>query len=80
MNMREAFRETVEMALLRRMPMRPGSELGLHHLLSMQVRITPEFSEAKLGRWLGWAQCAVVAAGCATLEEMKDLNRRHGKD
>lgn len=37
-----------------------------------------EFSEAKLGRWLGWMQCAVVAAGIGlTLEDMKELNREH---
>ena len=34
-----------------------------------------DFSEAKLGRWLGWAQCAVVAANVGiTLADMKALN------
>jgi hypothetical protein len=35
------------------------------------------FSEGKMGRWLGWAQAAVVAMGVATLEDMKDINRKH---
>lgn len=37
-----------------------------------------EFSEAQLGRWLGWMQCAVVAAGIGlTLEDMKQINLSH---
>ena len=35
-----------------------------------------DFSEAKLGRWLGWAQAAVVAMGLATLDDMKNINRK----
>lgn len=33
-----------------------------------------KFSDAKMGRWLGWAQAAVVAMGAGTLEEMKEIN------
>lgn len=76
MNQRSAFTATIGLAINRNMPSGPGP-LSLTHLISMNERITPDFSEAKLGRWLGWAQCAVVAAGCATLEEMKELNKRH---
>lgn len=55
------------------------------HLQDMMERAqaamnTPgmEFSDAKLGRWLGWMQAAVVAAGIGlTLEDMKEINRRH---
>jgi hypothetical protein len=43
----------------------------------MRSRITPGFSDAKLGRWLGWAQCAVVASGVATLTDMKEINQAH---
>jgi hypothetical protein len=28
----------------------------------------------KAHRWLGWAQCAVVNSGAATLEDMKKIN------
>lgn len=60
------------------MPELPGTDLGLAHLRSMAERITPEFSEAKLGRWLGWAQCALVAAGVGvTLEDVKRINVGH---
>lgn len=47
------------------------------HLDEMYETMNSEdFSEGKLGRWLGWMQACVVAAGCATLEEMKELNKR----
>lgn len=56
-----------------------GCELGLAHLRSMYERAaSSDFSEAKLGRWLGWAQCAVVAAAIGlTLEDMKEINLSH---
>ena len=48
------------------------------HLLDMFTRMThEEFSEGKLNRWLGWIQCAVVVQGFATLDEMKEINKRH---
>lgn len=77
MNQRAAFDATIGLALGREMPLEEGSSLGLSHLLDMQSRITPEFSEAKLGRWLGWAQAAVVSHGLMTLEDMKQINRRY---
>jgi hypothetical protein len=75
MNQRKAFDDTVALAIERGMPMNEGSDIGLAHLLDMQQRITPDFSEAKLGRWLGWAQCALVAA-CVevTLDDVKHIN------
>ena len=40
-----------------------------------------EFSDAKLGRWLGWMQCSVVAAGIGlSLEDMKSINRRYEQE
>jgi hypothetical protein len=33
------------------------------------------FSEAKVGRWLGWMQAAVVAMRFAGLEQMKEINK-----
>ena len=74
MDMLAAFDATIEIAERRKMPEMPGTEFGLAHLRSMRGRITPEFSEAKLGRWLGWAQCAVAASGFSSLEEMKEIN------
>lgn len=79
MNQADAFRETVRIAEQRGMPEMPGSDLGLHHLRSMLATIsTSKFPDAKLGRWLGWAQCALVAADVGvTLADMKALNSRH---
>ena len=75
-----AFRETIELAEERGMPDDRGSDLGLDHLRGMLAAVEAAavtFSPAKLGRWLGWVQCAVVAAGAGTLEEMKAINERH---
>jgi hypothetical protein len=58
---------------------------GTIHLLDMlyQMRRSnkeePPMSYGKANRWLGWMQCAVVAHGLASLQEMKDMNREHAK-
>lgn len=63
MNQADAFRETVRIAEQRGMPEMPGSDLGLHHLRSILATVNrSKFPDGKLGRWLGWAQCALVAA------------------
>lgn len=71
-----AFDETLMLANERgmRAKVKGGSALNQDHLEDMRSRITPHFSPAKVGRWLGWAQAAVVAAGCGTLAEMKAIN------
>jgi len=84
MNQREALRETIELARANGMDNCTSDipELDFPHLVSMYDRIiaadvtsTP-FSEAKIGRWLGWAQAAVVVHGEASLEDMKALNMK----
>jgi hypothetical protein len=40
----------------------------------------PPMSCGKANRWLGWMQCALAVHGLATLEEMKDINRKHAKE
>lgn len=69
-----AFDTTI--ALAQKAAISASGATGLAHLMDMRARIEPTFSAAKLGRWLGWAQCAVVAAGAATLGEMKEVNRQ----
>jgi hypothetical protein len=85
MNMVKAMRETLALARSRDMNMQSSSnpELDFPHLEAMLLRMEQDdnpqggtFSEGKLGRWLGWAQAAVCAAGCGTLEEMKQINIR----
>lgn len=83
MNQLAAFRDTIELAEQRGMD-EHGESLGLRHLRSMYEQAQAfqseweTFSEAKLGRWLGWAQCAVVAASIGlTLDDMKAINQRH---
>jgi hypothetical protein len=74
-----AFRDTIRLARLHDMPERPGNPLGLAHLRSMLERAeSGEFSDTKIGRWLGWAQCAVVAADIGVvLDDMKYINKAH---
>lgn len=56
--------------------------MTIEHAEDMLARIEEaeetgdRFSEAKLGRWLGWVQAAAVAAGVGmTLEDMKEINK-----
>lgn len=75
-NQFEVLNKTVQLAMERGMPEMPGSDLGLAHLRAMVTAVGEStFSEAKLGRWLGWAQCALVAADVGvSLADMKQLN------
>lgn len=81
MNQLAAFNETVALAEERGMGAMSGTTMGLEHLRDMQDRILDQplsFSEAKLGRWLGWAQACVVFADIGiTLEDVKQINKRH---
>lgn len=84
MNQRAAFDETVALAAASGMQSRTvlDPSLSFDHLLDMQERIARgEFSESKLGRWLGWAQAALVAANVGVgLEDVKQINLRHADD
>lgn len=81
MNQLAAMRETLTRAQERGMDDIQGFADGCDywHLQGMVERARAgEFSDAKLGRWLGWMQCAVVAAGIGlTLEDMKRINLSH---
>lgn len=83
MNQLQAFRDTVALAETRGMAdKRCSAHVNLAHLRDMLAtveRADPLFSDAKLGRWLGWAQASVVACGCASLDEMKQINQRHAE-
>lgn len=78
MDQLEALRETVARGAAKGMPEQPGSTVGLHHLRGMvEAAEVGAFPADKLGRWLGWAQCAVVAANIGfTLDDMRSLNAR----
>lgn len=50
--------------------------LGEEHVRDMLAQIAEGWVIGrKAHRWLGWAQCAVVAAGVGTLEDMKAINK-----
>lgn len=82
MDMKSAFLDTLKLAYDRDYHRASFDQNGVNydHLLSMLYRIQQEpwnFSEAKLGRWLGYAQGVLVANGCLTLDECKEINKRH---
>jgi hypothetical protein len=79
MRQREALQATLRLAESKGMPELPGTSIGLEHLRFMAEAVqSPDFTDDKVGRWLGWAQCAVVAANIGvTLEDMKRINLEH---
>ena len=81
MNQKQALIDTIALAEELGMPEDSlvDESLGLAHMRSMLARIEEgDFSESKLGRWLGWAQAALVAAGVgAGLENVKAINLRY---
>lgn len=80
MDQLQALRDTVSLAEDCGMPELPNDTdgLGLSHLRDMlSTAQRGGFSSDKLGRWVGWAQCAVVSARIGvTLNDMKALNAR----
>jgi hypothetical protein len=82
-NQLQAFRDTVALAKRRGLAVTRKPELSLEHVQDMlrKVESDPEaFSPSKLGRWLGWAQAAVVSWGNCSLEDMKQINVRNRDD
>jgi hypothetical protein len=84
MNQLAAMRETLTVAQDHEMDLVGGlpENCDYWHLSDMVERASAgDFSPAKLGRWLGWMQCAVVAAGIGvTLEDMKMINMKNRED
>lgn len=81
MNMIAAARETLEAARAVGMDniMSELSDADFPHLEEMVVKMeTTVMTEGKLGRWLGWIQaCVYVADVGITLDDLKEINRRH---
>jgi hypothetical protein len=94
MNQLDAMRDTL-LLLQSRFDLEktvPASEpsVTLKHFVGMleeasfagHPQIDPDgrpFSEAKLGRWLGWIQGAATARGLLTLEEAQAISRKRSK-
>lgn len=79
MNQRDAMHETIaEMATeikFREIFLHSDEQALVDHIIGMPAR-TEGFSEAKLGRWLGWIQGVACAKGWLTLEDCKRINQR----
>lgn len=83
MNQLQALRDTVRLAKTRGLAITRKPELSLEHVEDMLRRVEADpsaFSTAKLGRWLGWAQAAVVSWGNCSLEDMKQINVANKED
>jgi hypothetical protein len=81
--MKKAFEATMQLAYDRDYENVSFDEVGVDfgHFQSMFRKITEgDFSEAKLGRWLGYLQGVLVANQCLTLEECKALNAQYADD
>jgi len=82
MNARAAIAETME--TLRSGKWDDGRAISGHvdHCYEMEEKINadPTMSIGKLNRWLGWIQCTLCLCTCATLGEMKQINRKHAND
>jgi hypothetical protein len=82
MNVLEAARETMELARQHGMHMTEDPEKpdrSYEHLEQMLAQMeTLEQSYGKMCRWLGWMQASVYSM-CegVTLDDLKEINRRH---
>lgn len=82
MLMKPAFRDTMKLAFLRgyQYISTAAPNADYNHLIEMFNKVIDEnndFSEAKLGRWLGYAQGVLVANRIITLEEAKEINKKY---
>lgn len=80
----DALEATVRLAERRRYT---GSsrDTSIGHLRTMLSRATEgvaagTFSDAKLGRWLGWVQGVLCEAKVITLNEAKEINKECADD
>ncbi|QIG74001.1 hypothetical protein PP935_gp226 [Rhizobium phage RHph_N34] len=87
MNQLQAARDTIALARSFGMHEFPyhadlDESIQFPHLEDMLRRMEKmgDKSEAKLGRWLGWMQCAVVVMTPASLDDMKVINVRNADD
>ena len=56
-------------------------QIDYDHLCEMRIKMrTTEMSYGKQNRWLGWIQATIVTWGKSTLEDMKEINKRHTDD
>lgn len=79
MNVFDAAKDTVALiAEGRKMIRGPICEASsLRHMESMVARMSPEMSEGKRNRWLGYIQGVAVANGWLTLDDCKAINMRN---
>lgn len=82
MNVHMAMFDTMRLAQRHAARMPAEGPLSSKHIAVMWDRMCfDKFSYGKLCRYLGWAQCALVASGVATLEDVKEINKKYkGQD
>lgn len=81
MNIRQAVEDTMQLAHERVNAAAHScvKELSYDHLCEMHeaIDLNRSMSDTKLCRWLGWMQAAIVSWGTATLDDMKNINKRN---
>lgn len=85
MNQRAAMQETLEVLKEHGMNLQhiDPKECSFEHLTSMYNRVREAdhreepFSETKIGRWLGYIQGVGIASQFLTLEQAKEINKKH---
>jgi len=77
MNTVGAIEDSVNLARRERALLPKEGPTSLSHFEEMLDEVKGPFSEGKRNRWLGYIQGALVAHGCASLEDVKRINRNH---
>lgn len=81
MNVVKAAIESMELA--NPASMGAEGEVGYDHcnwMTNEMILHKNDWSYGKLCRWLGWIQASIVGSGCATLEQMKQINKANIDD
>lgn len=84
MNVDRAMLKTFELAIINSKFWKesPCPQMSFGHIHSMVDRWSPDMSEDKKNRWLGWMQATVVAMTYphSSLDDMKEINRECSND
>jgi len=72
--MAETVRQITSMLEWGDVPLSAGEVKLVEHIKGMPSRMTQDFSQAKIGRWLGWVQGAACAKGWLLLDDCKRIN------
>ena len=73
--MAETVRRVIGILELGDVPLSKAEVVLVDHIKGMPERMADDFSEAKIGRWLGWVQGVACAKGWLHLDDCKRINK-----